>query len=159
MNCLKGRNGVLALLQMIIGNARSYVVNVVQSDVPGKPLEDFRQLEIGAAFERDPHGIPRLVAYPIDGFELMLDIEQPQSNTPGNQDDGQLNQEICRQTDGPGRTSDDEQDRQVGVKYAHALSLSGPFDRKSVQNEKEQYRPWSEQNERITIKSVSEPLR
>ena len=47
----------MALLQIVVGDVRPNVVYVMQADVARKPLENFRQLEIRAAFERDSHMI------------------------------------------------------------------------------------------------------
>ena len=39
---LKLRKFILALLQVVVRDARSHVVNVMQTDVSGEPLKNFR---------------------------------------------------------------------------------------------------------------------
>jgi len=49
---LKERLGTVGCLEMIIGNARAQVVDMMEADVAGKPLENPGQLVIGIALER-----------------------------------------------------------------------------------------------------------
>ena len=85
-------------------------MNVMQANIAGEPLEDFGQFEIRAAFQCYFHRIPRSVTRPIRALKLMLNIEQPEPEAPGDQNDGQLNLEIGPKTDCPRRQSDDEQE-------------------------------------------------
>jgi hypothetical protein len=39
---LKDRHLIVALLQVVVGNAWPHVVHVVQADIAGEPLQDFR---------------------------------------------------------------------------------------------------------------------
>ena len=41
----------MALLQIVVGNIRTNVMNVMQANIAGEPLEDFGQFEIRAAFQ------------------------------------------------------------------------------------------------------------
>src|SRR5262245_47827377 len=107
-------------------------MNVMEADIPCEPLEDFRQLEIRAAFKRDAHRMPRSVPRPIHVLKLMLDIEQPQPETSGNRNDRKLNQKVCPQTNCPARHSDNEQQCEVRAKDAPALPFPGPFGGKPV---------------------------
>jgi hypothetical protein len=50
-NLLKKRIGFVTFLKIIIGNARTEVMNVMEPDVAGKPLQDTRQLIKGTALE------------------------------------------------------------------------------------------------------------
>lgn len=130
---VKRRDFIVALLQIIVGNIRTNVMNVMQANIAGEPLEDFGQFEIRAAFQCYFHRIPRSVTRPIRALKLMLNIEQPEPEAPGDQNDGQLNLEIGPKTDCPRRQSDDEQECHVGAKHAPALHLSRVFARKSIE--------------------------
>src|SRR5262249_22247217 len=43
------RLGAVAALQVVVRDARTQVMDVVEADVPGEPLQDARQLEVRAA--------------------------------------------------------------------------------------------------------------
>jgi hypothetical protein len=45
---LKGRNFIVALLQVVIRDSRPNVVNVMEANIASEPLQYLRQLEIGA---------------------------------------------------------------------------------------------------------------
>ena len=45
----------MALLQIVVGNIRVNVMNVMKTDIAGEPLEYSRQLEIRATFQRYFH--------------------------------------------------------------------------------------------------------
>jgi hypothetical protein len=66
----------------------------------------------------------------------MLDVEQPQPKTAGNQNDGQLNQEIRPQTDRLSGYADDAQERQIGAAYAPAFLRSRAFSGKPLEAQK-----------------------
>jgi hypothetical protein len=56
------------------------VMNMIQTNIPAEPLENFRQLQIEATFQCDSHRIPHFVGAPnrrLDVLKLMLRAEQP----------------------------------------------------------------------------------
>ena len=80
---LEKRLGFVAFFQVIIRYARAKMVDVMEANVAGKPLQHSRQL-----VERTPlHGggcvIPFLIPLPINTLELMLDVEQPYPGRSG----------------------------------------------------------------------------
>src|SRR2546423_606046 len=76
---LKERFRLVALLQVVIGNARAQMVNVMKANVAREPLEHFRQFVERAAMQRRGRIVPVPAAFPIDILELMLHIKQPYS--------------------------------------------------------------------------------
>ena len=130
---VKRRDFVVALLQIVVGNIRANVMNVMQANIAGEPLEYFGQLKVRAALQCHFHRIPRSVTRPVRVLKLMLNIEQPKAEAPGDQNDRQLDLEICPKTDCPRRQSDDEQECHVGAKHAPALRLSRVLASKSIE--------------------------
>ena len=74
---LKQRFSFVALFQMIIRDAWAEMVNVVEADVAGKPLQYLGQFVERAAFERRCGVIPIPAAFPIDTLKLMLHVKKP----------------------------------------------------------------------------------
>src|SRR5687767_1024804 len=87
---LKKRIGFVAALQIVVGNARTQMVDVVKANVAREPLENFRQLVERTAFECRSCVVPILPAFPIDVLELMLHVEQPHSRRASHHEDDQL---------------------------------------------------------------------
>jgi len=84
----------MAFLEVIIRNGRAEVVDVVKADVAGKPLEDFRQFIERAALERGSAVIPISAAFPVDVFELVLDVKQPNASGSGDGNDNELKRQV-----------------------------------------------------------------
>src|SRR4051812_29397203 len=61
-HALKQRLGLVAPLEVVIGNARAQVMDVMKSDVARKPLQDPRQFVKRTAFECRRRVIPLLAA-------------------------------------------------------------------------------------------------
>ena len=53
------------------------MMNMVKTDIARKPLQNARQLVIGAAINGRSHILPFVIMLVIRIFELMLNIEQP----------------------------------------------------------------------------------
>lgn len=52
---------------------------MVVADVAREPLEDFWEFVVGAALEGCGYEVPFFFAFPVDAFELVLDVEEPDS--------------------------------------------------------------------------------
>ena len=72
-------------LQVVVGDARAEVVDVVEADVAGAELQHPRQLQVGAAAQRRLGVAPVLAALPVGVLELVLDVEQPDPGRAGEQ--------------------------------------------------------------------------
>ena len=67
------------------------MVNMVEANIAGKPLQHFGQLVIGTALHRGQRVIPFGFVGPIGIFELMLGVEKESAYTGRNDGDWQLN--------------------------------------------------------------------
>ena len=103
LNGLKQGFGAVAFFQMIIRDAGAQMVNVVKSDVAGKPLQQARELIEGTAFQSGFGIIPFLAALPIDSIKLMLHVEEPESGGTGDHQGRELQQQIALQTKKPNK--------------------------------------------------------
>ena len=65
----------MAGLEVVVGNAGTQMVDVMNTDVAGEPLEDLWQFVEGAALEGGGGVVPVFTALPIDVLELVLDIK------------------------------------------------------------------------------------
>src|SRR5260221_1190784 len=63
---LEKRVGLVTLLEIVVGNARAEVMDVVKADVPGEPLQNSRQLGERAALKRRRRVIPGVSALPVN---------------------------------------------------------------------------------------------
>jgi len=103
----------VASLQVVIGNAWAEIVDVMKADIPGDPLQYLRQPVVGAAAQSGCRVVPLVVAFPVNTFELMLDIEQPQTGCAGYGDRDRLNEQVRGHTEHP--ALQDRADRQRRV--------------------------------------------
>ena len=68
---------LMATLEIIIRNARAQMMNMVETDVAGKPLQNLRQLVERATLQSGSREIPLVTALPVNPLELMLHVKQP----------------------------------------------------------------------------------
>ena len=66
-------------LQVVIGDLRVEVVNVMVSDVAREPLEHPWKVVVAAPLHGSSGVIPFIAAGPVGVFELMLNVKQPQA--------------------------------------------------------------------------------
>ena len=78
-------------LEIVIWNPRAQVVNMVETDIAAKPLQDRRELVKRGPLERLTQVAPILVALPVGIFELVLNVEQPNTRRPRDEHDRHLN--------------------------------------------------------------------
>ena len=90
-------------LQVVIGDLRVEVVNVMVSDVAREPLEHPWKVVVAAPLHGSGGVIPFIAAGPVGVFELMLNVKQPQAEEGSDGHHGQLN----------------HQPRQEAVNHAH----------------------------------------
>src|ERR1700691_694504 len=67
---LKEWVGLVAFLQVVIGDARAEVVNVMEPDVAGEPLQDSGQLVKRTALQGRGGKTPVLTAFPVNILKL-----------------------------------------------------------------------------------------
>ena len=71
---------VHAFLQAVVGNQMIEMVQVVNADVGGQPLQEFRQRVIRASLHAGLEIVPLLVLLPVGFLELVLNIKEPHAN-------------------------------------------------------------------------------
>ena len=74
---MKRRNAVLARLKVVIGYRWVQVVDVVEADITGKPIQDGRKTKIRRALERCREPVPFGVTHPACFVRAMLHGEHP----------------------------------------------------------------------------------
>jgi hypothetical protein len=65
----------MAELKMVVRNARTQVMDVMESNIAGEPLEDSRQFVERTALQRRCRIVPVLGARLIGTLELMLHVK------------------------------------------------------------------------------------
>ena len=78
---------VVGTLEVVVGNAGTEVVNVMEADVAGEELKDLGQLQVGAPAERRVGVGPAVGALPVGVLELMLHVEEPHAGRTGEPED------------------------------------------------------------------------
>ena len=91
---LEQRYRLMAFLQVVVGNPRSQVMNVMKPYAAGEPLQDLGQLVEGTAFQRRCHVIPVLAALPVNTFKLVLDVKEPHTSGAGDDQNSQLEDQV-----------------------------------------------------------------
>ncbi len=132
------------------------MMNVMKSDVARDPLQNRGKLVIRAPLHRGFHIAPFFFVLKVGILELMLDIEQPDAQQAGYEENRPLNHDECLPADGPDQQriqSDQEYIRQI---IAHALPASRSLAVKPVLQQKNKARSESEHDERIPINPVSD---
>lgn len=103
---VKHRIRAMAAFEVVVGNPGAEMVDVVEPNIAGKPLQDLRQFVEGAALQGGGGVIPVGAAFPINVLELVLDVEHPDTRATrhghGNQLDDEISFEAKSATQGGG---------------------------------------------------------
>jgi hypothetical protein len=78
--------------QSIVGNATTQMVHVVNANIGGQPAQDNWQVVVRAAMQCGLVQFPSVVFCPNRILELVLDVEQPNSNRCSKQCDRQMHE-------------------------------------------------------------------
>ena len=73
--------------QPVIGDTAAQMMNVVNADIGGEPAQEARQGIVRAAVKRNLLQVPSSVVGPYGILELVLDIEQPDTDRGREQHD------------------------------------------------------------------------
>jgi len=79
---LKERFRIVAALEIVVGNARTQMVDVMEADVPGEPLPAPSAACRTSSPSAPPRQNPIPPAAPIDALELVLHVKQPRPDRP-----------------------------------------------------------------------------
>src|SRR5215208_3633918 len=104
---------LVALLQVVVGNPRAQMMDVMEADIAREPLQQAGQLVEGAAAQSRSRVVPVLAALPVRIFELVLHVEQPDARGACYQQDYRLNQQIRRKAEDPAHQEGRAQKYQV----------------------------------------------
>ena len=72
---LEDRVLVVTFLQFVIGDLRAEVVNMMETNIAGKPLQHFGKFIERTAVHASLEELPILVALPVGRLKVMLNIE------------------------------------------------------------------------------------
>ena len=157
-HALEQRLRLVAPLQIVIGNLRAQMMNVMKPDVARKPLENPGQFVERAALQRRREIIPFLVPLPVNSFELMLHVKQPHPGRAGHHYDRQLDQQIRLEAENHAQPDGHSQNRQICPIHRVTLPPARLFRRKPVLDHKQEKRRHHEEHERISRQPIREPF-
>src|ERR1043166_4100345 len=121
----------MALLKIVIWNTRAEMMNMMEADIPRKPLQHLRQFVEGTSLQGRRRVIPFLASLPIHPFKLMLNVEQPDACGTSHRGDDQLNQQVGLDSENPTEPSRERKNSQVRPIHRIPLSAAGPGGRKT----------------------------
>ncbi len=84
---------LLHLGQEVVGDLGGQVVDVVEADVPGEPLEHLGELQVGASLHGRLQVLPAGVVLPVDILKLVLHVEEEDADHSRQVLDGQVDEE------------------------------------------------------------------
>ena len=113
LHILENRMRSVTSLQIIIGDAGAEVMDVVKPNIAREPLESLGQTVERTALERGNCVIPCVTALPVRPFELMLNVEHPDTNCPGHDRDWQLDEQIHLPAEHPAQRESHAQNSEV----------------------------------------------
>ena len=85
---------VIAFGQVIVGDLRAQMMDMMKTDIPGEPLQEKRQFIEGTALQSRFYEFPAFVVVPVRWIKIVLDVEQPDPDRSTDQEDRQLHQKI-----------------------------------------------------------------
>jgi len=144
------------VLQAIAGNSTGQMMDVVDADICREPSQDTRQLIVRAAVQRSVVKIPGLVVGPVRVLELVLDVEQPDTNRRRQNNDRQMHKQerpIADQLD-----HRDDENREGDVR-AHRAQPGFPAathhpDRQSVLQDEQIWGTGAKHHEGMSIQTI-----
>ncbi len=101
------------------------MVNVIEADVAGKPLQNRRKRIVSTALRRGRRKIPLVVRLPIHVVELVLNVEYPESSGSPDHHNYQLKQQIPFPTERETHRKREGHDEEVGHPNRTTLSSAG----------------------------------
>lgn len=84
---------LLHLGEEVVGDLGGQVVDVVEADVPGEPLQDPGELEVGAPLHGGLEVLPAGVVLPVGVLKLVLHVEEEDAHHTGEVLDGEVDEE------------------------------------------------------------------
>ena len=147
-----------ALAEAVVRNPAAQVMHVVGADIRREPAHHRRQMEIGAALERGPVEVPRAFRSPVRRLELVLHVEQPDADGPGQQRDRHLHHGEPVEADQETHR-DDNQRRQEVAQQDVGQEPPAPAQHVERQPELDDENPGrrdADHNDRVAIAAVAQ---
>ncbi len=131
---------------------------MVETDIPGEPLQHFGELVERTAVHAGVEELPLRVAFPIGRVEIVLDVEEPDACSTRHQQDGNFNQQKRRPADFQHDPADDRGKREVGPDHAAAFTLPGALLEEALRDRKDEKRTDREQDQRAAHDTIANLL-
>lgn len=132
------------------------MVDRVQADIAADPLQRLGQFVIRTSLQGRFYRIPLALPGPIDPLELMLHVEQPDTDSPGQEEDGHLDHQVRAQPDRKACQNNDPEQHDIGDGCAPSLSFFVPEIEQALGDQEGISRPHAEENKGIAVKPVGE---
>ena len=150
---------VVGALEVVIGDPWAEVVDVVQPDVAREELKDLWQLQVRAAPKSGRRVGPGVVALPVNVFELVLHVEQPDASGAGEHRGRELHEQNRLPANERAQRADQRDERDIG---GHDLAPKPPTRPSGHEPGFEHHRPQrseDEHHERVAHQPVLKPAR
>ena|SRR5690242_3748170 len=89
---LEHRILVVTFLKLVIRDSRAEVMDVMETDIPRKPLQHFGKFIERATLYASVKKFPFRVVFPIRWVKIMLDVEEPDARSTRDQQDRHFHQ-------------------------------------------------------------------
>jgi len=126
------------------------------ADVAGKPAQDGRQVEEGAAFQGGAQRIPFRSAGPVAAGELVLDEEEGDTGRSGQPEHRQLDEQVGFQADGAGGQDGDARQGQVGEQDTRPLAAAAMARRNALAEEEGEQGAQAENHQGMPVEPVQQ---
>src|SRR5688572_16136958 len=113
------------------------MVNVVETNVPGKPLQDLWQLVERTPLQRRCGVIPILAAVPINVFKLMLHVEHPNSDCSTHSNEIEMNEKVREKPENKHETGADAKNGEVHQMHRPPFTGTSVGRRKALAQNKQ----------------------
>ena len=149
---------IVSRFQIVIGDLGAQMVDMVETNVAAKPLQQFGQLEIGGTFESGPFVIPFVVPAPVGIFKLVLHIKEKYTYYGTRDGDRQPDHEDFFEAQPISQAQKDSQQANVGVVHRDAFFAltGGQFEGQAMKDSKKQCGGKNEHNDGVTIEAINE---
>jgi hypothetical protein len=132
---------------------------VMNTNIGGEPAQDARQVIIRATVKRYFVQVPKAVRSPFGILELVLDIEQPDTDRSRQQNDWQLHEQERKDAHQPYHGGYDSRDGDVGGHDAEPglPTSTHETDWQPVLNDEQKCRAQTEHGDRVSINAITKP--
>src|SRR5471030_1853417 len=127
---------------------------MVEPDIAGEPLEDFRQFIERAALEGGAGEIPVILTIPVHILKLMLHVKKPYSGSARHPEDGNLKNHIRDDPKDVRHPDRHKEKSEICKLEPNACAVAGFCCGKPMENEEESQRRQDKEDDGITSEPV-----